>query len=377
MSVCAIICEYNPLHRGHLWQIRQAKQRFDAVVCVMSGSFVQRGEPAIMDKFTRSRWALSAGADAVIELPAVYSLQSAEGFAAGGVRMAAALGATHLCFGSETEDTSLLTALAHLCLNEPDDVKQALASALSKGQSYPAAFQSAVQQSFPQYPDAAFLPNALLGVEYLKAIERYRLPLVPVTLPRRLPVSSSACRKALQQGQILEDVPAYVAHSLKQGPLVTPESLSPMLLYRLRMMSRAEFHALPFVSEGVENRLAQAAHTAVSLESLLSECRTKRYPLSRIKRLLCCALLHITQEDVRAANEQGPCYLHLLALNPQNAVMRSAVKAASLPVCTGGADLSSFPSFAMDARATDLYALCCGRAAGLDYTVPVCTSVSP
>ena len=123
MSVCAIICEYNPLHRGHLWQIRQAKQRFDAVVCIMSGSFVQRGEPAIMDKFTRSRWALSAGADAVIELPAVYSLQSAEGFAAGGVRMAAALGATHLCFGSETEDTSLLAALAHLRLNEPDDVE--------------------------------------------------------------------------------------------------------------------------------------------------------------------------------------------------------------------------------------------------------------
>ena len=143
-----------------------------------------------------------------------------------------------------------------------------------------------------------------------------------------------------------------MARSLKQGPLVTLKSLSPMLLYRLRMMNRAEFHALPFVSEGVENRLAQAAHTAVSLESLLSECHTKRYPLSRIKRLLCCALLHITQEDVRAANEQGPCYLHLLALNPQNAVMRSAVKAASLPVCTGGADLSSFPSFAMDARAT-------------------------
>ena len=137
MSVCAIICEYNPLHRGRLWQIRQAKQRFDAVVCIMSGSFVQRGEPAIMDKFTRSRWALSAGADAVIELPAVYALQSAEGFAAGGVRLAAALGATHLCFGSETEDISLLTALAHLCLNEPDDVKQALASALSKGQSLP------------------------------------------------------------------------------------------------------------------------------------------------------------------------------------------------------------------------------------------------
>ena len=114
MQLCAIICEYNPLHLGHAWQIEQAKRRFGSVVCIMSGSFVQRGEPAVLDKFTRAQCALKAGADAVFALPCLFSLQSAEGFASGAVRLAAGLGATHLCFGSELVQTQLLSRLAPL-----------------------------------------------------------------------------------------------------------------------------------------------------------------------------------------------------------------------------------------------------------------------
>lgn len=373
MSLCAIICEYNPLHRGHLWQIEQAKQRFDAVVCVMSGSFVQRGEPAILDKFTRARWALEAGADAVFELPCAYVLQSAEAFAAGGVRLAAALGATHLCFGSETQDVSLLARLAHLCVHSFASLRPALSRALSAGQSYPAAFQAAVQQVCPVFPNEVFLPNALLGVEYLKAIERHALPLVPVALPRQLPLSSSRCRVQAEQGAY-PDVPDFVAHRLAGGPQIRFSQLAPSLLYRLRMMGPADYAALPFVSEGLENRLYHAARRAVSLDELLGLCRTRRYPLARLKRLLCCALLHVAQDDLARANGSGPAYARLLALDPQNRPVRQALKRCALPVCTTGLAAEPYAASALDRRATDLHALLSGRPCGLDYTVPLFTS---
>ena len=163
MQLCAIICEYNPLHLGHAWQIEQAKRRFGSVVCIMSGSFVQRGEPAVLDKFTRAQCALKAGADAVFALPCLFSLQSAEGFASGAVRLAAGLGATHLCFGSELVQTQLLSRLAHLSLHEPPALKQALSAALSDGASYPAAFQKAVQQILPSSPTKHFYPTPCLA----------------------------------------------------------------------------------------------------------------------------------------------------------------------------------------------------------------------
>lgn len=372
MSLCAIICEYNPLHRGHLWQIEQAKQRFDAVVCLMSGSFVQRGEPAILDKFTRARWALEAGADAVFELPCAYVLQSAEGFAAGGARLAAAVGATHLCFGSETQDVALLRCLARLCVQEFDSLRPVLSHFLSGGLSYPAAFQSAVQQVYPVFPNDVFLPNALLGVEYLKAIERYALPLTPVALPRCLPVSATRCRAQAEQGAY-PDVPPFVASQLANGPLVRFAGLAPSLLYKLRMMDQADFAALPFVSEGLENRLYHAARHAVTLEELLDLCQTKRYPLARLKRLLCCALLGITHDDLLRANQTGPAYARLLALDPQSRTVRECLKRCPVPVCTTGLAAETYRGSALDRRATDLHALFSGRPCGLDYTVPLFT----
>ena len=232
MQLCAIICEYNPLHLGHAWQIEQAKRRFGSVVCIMSSSFVQRGEPAVLDKFTRAQCALKAGADAVFALPCLFSLQSAEGFASGAVRLAAGLGATHLCFGSELVQTQLLSRLAHLSLHEPPALKQALSAALSDGASYPAAFQKAVQQILPSFPNEAFLPNALLGVEYLKAIQRYNLQITPFALPRALPYSSSQCRSGLSSGQFT-GLPAYTKDALQTHPLVDFNAMEPSLLWKI------------------------------------------------------------------------------------------------------------------------------------------------
>ena len=372
MQLCAIICEYNPLHHGHEWQIQQAKQQFGSVICIMSGSFVQRGEPAILDKFTRARCALSAGADAVFTLPCLFSLQSAEGFASGAVRMAASLGATHLCFGSELPETDLLSHLAHLCLHESESMQQALSIALSHGANYPTAFQTAVQQIFPFFPNEAFLPNAMLGIEYLKAIERYELSLQPYALPRQYPDSSSNCRAELFKGRTV-DLPPYTQEALQTHPFVDLKAIEPSLLYRLRSMDEQDFHLLPYISEGLENRLYQAARKSTSLEELLTHCQTKRYPLARIKRLLCCALLNITQQHMQDANHEGPSYAQLLALNSQSIPVRTALKNSKIPVCTSAAKLSKNNQFTIEQRATDLYALYSGQPCGLDYTVAVST----
>lgn len=372
MQLCAIICEYNPLHLGHAWQIEQAKRRFGSVICIMSGSFVQRGEPAVLDKFTRAQCALKAGADAVFALPCLFSLQSAEGFASGAVRLAAGLGATHLCFGSELVQTQLLSRLAHLSLHEPPALKQALSAALSDGASYPAAFQKAVQHILPSFPNEAFLPNALLGVEYLKAIQRYNLQITPFALPRALPYSSSQCRSGLSSGQFT-GLPAYTKDALQTHPLVDFNAMEPSLLYRLRSMDASAFRALPFVTEGLENRLLQAARQAVTLSELLSLCQTKRYPLSRIKRLLCCAYLSITQRDMQSANRQGPTYAQLLALNPSAQAVRHALKHSPLPICTNAAALPENQQLFIEQRATDLYALLSHQPCGLDYTASLST----
>ncbi len=372
MQLCAIICEYNPLHLGHAWQIEQAKHKFGSVICIMSGSFVQRGEPAVLDKFTRAQCALKAGADAVFALPCLFSLQSAEGFASGAVRLAAALGATHLCFGSELAQTQLLSHLAQLSLQEPPALKQALSAALSRGISYPAAFQKAVQQILPSFPNEAFLPNALLGVEYLKAIQRYELPITPYALPRALPYSSSKCRSNLSGGAF-DGLPSYSRDALESHPLVDFNAMEPSLLYRLRSMELSSFHALPFVTEGLENRLYQAVRQSTTLDGLLSLCQTRRYPLSRIKRLLCCAYLGITHQDMLSANRQGPAYAQLLSLNPKAQAVRHALKRCALPVCTNAAALPENEQLSIEQRATDLYALLSHQPCGLDYTASLFT----
>ena len=209
-------------------------------------------------------------------------------------------------------------------------------------------------------------------MEYLKAIQRYNLQITPFALPRALPYSSSQCRSGLSSGQFT-GLPAYTKDALQTHPLVDFNAMEPSLLYRLRSMDASAFRALPFVTEGLENRLLQAARQAVTLSELLSLCQTKRYPLSRIKRLLCCAYLGITQRDMQSANRQGPTYAQLLALNPSAQAMRHALKHSPLPICTNAAALPENQQLFIEQRATDLYALLSHQPCGLDYTASLST----
>jgi len=304
MFIFGIIAEYNPFHRGHEQHIALTRQSSDnLIVCAMSGGFVQRGEPAIFDKWTRAACALKCGADAVIELPALFAIQSAQGFATGGVNTLAAAGATHLSFGCETDDIALLVRMASTLAHEDAAYKHALKNYLSKGHSFPRARMNAADA-----PKIASMPGALLGIEYLKAINAYHPHITPHVVRREgaayhsadiseyLP-SATAIRAAFDAAdtkKALDAMPDACADYLRKqiNAGLKPafaDAFDNALLTTLRLKGRDYIASLPDVCEGLENRIYDAALKCATRSELIERVKTKRYTYARISRILLCA----------------------------------------------------------------------------------------
>ena len=188
MRVLGIICEYNPFHNGHAYQIQKAREESgaDALICVMSGHYTQRGEPAIVDKWTRTRMAIMGGADLVIEMPTFYAMSGAESFAAAGIKLLLAAGADVLSFGCEAEETNVLYDLAALLDQEPAAFRQELRRFLRAGESYSVSRMKAASQYIAQAEEILKQPGSILGIEYLKALRREGKGDLPVIMVRRL-----------------------------------------------------------------------------------------------------------------------------------------------------------------------------------------------
>ena len=376
-KVAGIIAEYNPFHRGHAHHIAETRRRVGedcAVVCVLSGDFVQRGDAAVFDKFTRAEMAVRGGADLVFELPLRWSLSSAEGFARGGVSLLAAAGVvTHLSFGSETGSLAPLRQTAEaLCA---PDFPERLRERLKTGVSFPAAREAALSETLGETASVLSRPNDTLGVEYLRAIRGLSAPLEPVAIPRlgaghdemgagAYP-SASALRTRMAAGEDAADQLPFVP---AQPPVFLPD-LEIALLSRLRMLPPEAFAALPDAAEGLENVLWRAVHGETGLEQILAAAKSKRYPMSRLRRMLLGAALGVTREGAAL-----PTYLRVLAANEQGrALLHEMRRAAALPVITKPADGRDDPDFRLTADAHDLYVLALpDKTPGLDWrTSPV------
>ena len=329
MSVTGIICEYNPLHLGHKKQLNaiRAADPTGAVVCLMSGNFVQRGAPAIFDKQLRAKAAVHSGADLVLELPVTTALCSAEGFAAGGVDILSRF-CDRLCFGAENADETLLTGLAKALLSK--DFSDALKTELEKGLSFPAARQSALEVIGLDASPLS-LPNNILAVEYCKAILAQKSGLKPYVIPRQggyhdqVPdpenPSATAIRRLIETGkqwqQYVPDAELFenaTIHSLHCGERA--------ILARLRTMTDAEFEALPFGSEGLWRKLMHASRQASSLEDILLAVKSKRYTRTRLDRMVMCAFLGITD----AMLSSPPPYVRILAFNDKGRQILNQIK---------------------------------------------------
>ena len=359
-KVAGIVAEYNPFHRGHAHQIAETRRLLGddcAVLCVMSGDFVQRGDAAVFDKFERAEAAVRGGADLVLELPLRWSLSSAEGFARGGVSLLKASGVvTHLSFGSETGELAPLQRAADGLRDGA--LGELLRDALKQGLSFPAARQKALERLIGE--DAAVLsnPNDLLAVEYLRAISDLGAALAPLAV-RRVGAkhdaagesdypSASALRSRMKAGQ---DVSAWAPH-LPDAKPVFLEDLETAILSRLRMLPKEAFAALPDCAEGLENVLWQAVHSEATLDDILAAAKSRRYPMSRLRRMLLCAALGVKKADGL------PPYLRVLAANEWGrALLHTMRETASLPVITKPADARDMPEFHLTADAHDLYVL--------------------
>lgn len=384
MKIAGIIAEYNPFHSGHAYHIQKTREitGCDYVIACMSGNFVQRGEAACMDKWKRARMALEGGADAVLELPALFALRTADVFARGGVALLNGVGCDYLSFGSETAELEQLQRAAEIRENEPPEVSEMLEAALAEGKNHARAFGEAAAAYLNLPLEALNAPNATLGVEYIRAIRALGSAMKPIVIRRQGAyhaqgmdgdgfASASAIRAELLNGNIeaaRSGVPEKLHKYISAVSMHAPDDL---LLHILRNMSAEEIAALPDVSEGLENRVLKCAQKASSAAELIDEIKCKRYTQIRLTRLCAHAMLHLTCELAR--RHPLPEYARLIGMrNDAAPLLREIDKRASIEIVSDAVALRDSEIFRLECRATDLRALMCDlpkdRIAGREFT---------
>lgn len=340
MKVTGIIAEYNPFHNGHLYHLSLAKQKTNAdyIVIVMSGDYVQRGTPAILDKYTRAQMALQAGADLVLELPCLFSCGSAEFFAEGAIGILHDLGSIDfLCFGAETADQNKLDFIAEQFLVESEHFKHLLHTFLSEGMTYPKARSKAFLETLPtsdreEYEMLLKTPNNILGIEYTKALKRRKSSIKPYPIARidsgyhdpNLPkegfCSATAIRKSLLElfneptqnlqrfvetleNQMPSSCLELLLHAVQENKLLFENDFSTLLQYQLLQTKTCTKYA--DWNEELSNRLYQLFSPDQSFLELATALKSRQYTLTRIQRALLHVILDIYNEDLNTAKKLG------------------------------------------------------------------------
>lgn len=363
MKTVGIICEYNPLHKGHMKQfgiIRKQLGDDTAIVCLMSGNFVQRGAPAIIDKTLRAKAAIECGADLVLELPVSYALSSAEGFAAGGVRILGSF-CDYLCFGVETADEAALLHTASALLSE--EFAPLLRRHLDCGKSFPAARQAALEDMGVQ-SELVTSPNNILAVEYCKAILSQGCAMKPLPIHRggsyhdELPddenPSATAVRKLMVESRDFKSLVSDRAFGIfANAPLHTIDAGERAILAKLRTMTVAEFEMLPYGSEGLWRKFMHACRSEATLDGIIAATKSKRYTRTRIDRMIMCAFLGITLQDLLSPVP----YTRVLAFNDRGRMALKAARQTGTFLNAGEIDLTEYG--AKERMIGDLYGLFC------------------
>lgn len=379
MQVTAVIAEYNPFHNGHKYHIEQTWKKTDNsfVMAIMSGNFVQRGEPALLDKRERAKIALMNGADLVVELPVPWATASAERFARGAVYIAHQAGiVNNLSFGCEDDDIVILKQIARIINDKvySREIKNYYDEHMC---SYPEARAAVVSSVLEQdCSEIMMKPNNILAIEYLKALMSFKSDIKPMGIQR----SSAGHDSSLVAGNITsamnirnlvktnKDYAAFVPENslkifeenIEKGTFPSLYSnLETAVLAHLRKMKPSDFIGTPDVAEGIEHRIVEAVKTSVSLNEIFDKVKTKRYTHARIRRIILSSFLGITTEDVVSL----PPYIRVLGLNDNGRIMLKEMKNKYfVPVIMKYGDVkylddSAKRVFAMESTATDLYNL--------------------
>ncbi|MFF2888028.1 nucleotidyltransferase [Paenibacillus sp. NPDC057967] len=392
MRAVGLIVEYNPFHNGHLYHLRQSVKltEADAVVAVMSGNFLQRGEPAMWDKWTRTRMALEGGCDLVIELPVAYATHAAEWFAYGAVSLLEATGVVDaFCFGTESGELAPLLQAAEIAASEPPCFQALLRNQLDTGVSYPVAYSDALQAYLTEQGHAAAAsfpfntPNHTLGLHYLIALKRIKGAMSPYTIAREKAqyhqesitdgsiASATAIRKLLLESESLEAAKPFVPVSTYRNiqscastgvSPVSWERYMPALMHKLLTINTAQLASYRDVSEGLEHRILNAMPELgeASFGELLSLLKTKRYTRTRLQRALLSVLLEHAQEEFTPDKLAGGVeYIRVLGFTERGRTLLKRMRVtSSLPVLLSAArPPEPYRYLDLDVRASNAYML--------------------
>ena len=371
MSVIGIVCEFNPFHNGHKYLIDSVKKDGDIVVCVMSGNFVQRGEPAILPKELRAKSALENGADIVLELPFLYATASAEIFASSAVEILNSFVCDKIVFGTENTTLTQLENAVEILLSEDFDVK--IKKHLESGVSYPHARQLA----FDEYScdcDIS-LPNNILAIEYVSAIKKNKFNIIPITVNRKGAdyndnfaidnfASATHIRNLISENK---DFKKYVPDNtyeiyksaIENGTYLNTDKFNISSLSILRTNSVINPESAN-MAEGLENRIASAVKTSGSLDEIYDKAKSKRFTHSRIRRAVLTAIMNVTNDDLKISVP----YCRLLGFNAQiSNKLGELVKKCKLPFVVNYSDIVNLNSdnasrvFEFENKSSDLYNL--------------------
>lgn len=399
MKILGLVTEYNPFHNGHRYHLEQSKEitKGTHTVAVMSGNFLQRGEPAMVHKWERAKMAVKSGVDLIIELPTSYACATAELFAYGAITLLHRLGSVDcLCFGSEIGNISPLLQIAEVLSTPTPRFQEVLREHVNLGGTFPVARSMALLKyleetkeydvaSLREISDALKSPNNILGIEYLKSLKKLNSPIVPYTISRKSAdyhskditdssiASATAIREHLLKENHLKGIASVVpkdtldilAHSVGIGmaPIFATD-FQQILLALLRRSTPENLKNIFDVEEGLENRIYHCAHQASTLNELYEAIKSKRYTRTRIQRILMHLLLNITKKDIFYFNDHGgPQYARILAFNDKGReILQSFKSTSSIPMVSNLKNYTPQNSaadrmLAIDIRATNLYTL--------------------
>ncbi|WP_317854097.1 nucleotidyltransferase [Chakrabartyella piscis] len=405
MKTIGIVAEYNPFHKGHEYMIREAKRKTNAdrVVVVMSGNFVQRGEPAMFDKWLRTQTALEHGVDMVLELPVLFACANAETFASAAVRILEETGIVDvLCFGSESGELEPLAEASKLMGDETEEFRRLLKEYLDQGMSYPAARAKTLELISNINSEILSQPNDILALEYLRALDRYRCRMEAMTVKREgagyhsddldmTYASASAIRGCILEGnpqlamhQIPTDAGEVYLRALTFGEApVTWDNLVHALHYKLRNMTAPEIAEIFEVTEGLENRILHSLDTCYSFADMIPFIKSKRYTWTKIQRIMLHILLDIKTSEVDYFMKKSHMpYVRVLGFRKDSAdILGDLTINAKCPVLTNLKKASEVLQddglhlLAVEKLATDLYVLGYPddgkRAPNQDFTKPM------
>ncbi len=353
MNVLGIIAEYNPFHNGHIYHIKKAKEMTNAdyVILVMSGNFTQTGNIAVLNKFERAKIVCEYGINLVIELPTIYATSSAEYFATGAVNLLDKLGiVNYICFGTEEKDIENLKSIAKIIIDNEKNIYENIRIELKKGITFAKARQITISKYLPtnseiNYTDILSKPNNILGIEYLKALNKLNSTIIPYSLYRDTAnhndtkanddssiTSATAIRNLLKVND-LENIRKYIPENmyneLIKSKICLNEDMYKLIKYKILTMDKEDLSQINEVTEGLENRIIEANLNSKSYEELVENIKSKRYVETKIRRILINILLGIKKDIFSEAISKNITYAHILSMNGNGKKLLSQISKKS------------------------------------------------